>query len=130
MLIMNGNEDKYTYDHELLYDQASLQAYILFACQYEAGGLIDKPGKKPDLFHTNYASAGLSLSQKCTLAGDYNVSLSYDASLELEDINPLFGVPSYKVDNAVKYFAKKQASRLEDDNSISSINKNTEKLTL
>ncbi|KAJ1959455.1 CAAX farnesyltransferase (FTase) subunit beta [Dipsacomyces acuminosporus] len=49
---------------DYLYNRASLQRYILACCQTSrAGGLRDKPGKSPDLYHTMYCLIGLSLSQ-------------------------------------------------------------------
>ena len=104
MLIM-GDKDL-SYDSELLYDQLSLQAYILFACQSGKGGLIDKPGKGPDLFHTNYATAGLILSEKCLMDG-VNVALSYDIEKEFGEFNPIFGVMDDNVKKAVKYYREK-----------------------
>jgi protein farnesyltransferase subunit beta len=109
MLLMNGNELKYSYETELLYDQLALQSYILFCCQYSSGGLIDKPGKKPDLFHTSYAGSGLSLSQKSTIKGDntvdnYKVAISTSDTLDLEDIHPIYCVSSHKVERALNYF--------------------------
>ena len=104
MLIM-GDKDL-SYDSELLYDQLSLQAYIIFACQNHKGGLIDKPGKSPDLFHTNYATAGLILSEKCLMDG-VNVALSYDIEKEFGEFNPIFGVMDDNVKKAVKYYREK-----------------------
>jgi protein farnesyltransferase subunit beta len=107
MLIMNGNDKKYSFDHELIYDQLALQAYILFCCQNQTGGLIDKPGKYPDLFHTNYASAGLSLSQKCLIKDnkeDYKVTLSYSDTLDLKEMNPIYCITQDKLDLAKNYF--------------------------
>ena len=75
MLIMNDKD--LSYDSELLYDQLSLQAYILFPCLNKKGGLINKPGKSPDLFHTNYTTVGLILSQKCIM-DNVDVDLSFD----------------------------------------------------
>ena len=49
-------------DH-FLYDRVSLQEYILIAAQVKAGGLRDKPGKRPDAYHTCYNLSGLSLAQ-------------------------------------------------------------------
>ena len=74
MLIMNDKD--LSYDSELLYDQLSLQAYILFACQNKKGGLIDKHVKSPDLFH-NYTTVGLILNQKCIM-DNVDVDLSFD----------------------------------------------------
>lgn len=49
-----------------LFDRVGLQEYILVAAQRgtsEGGGLRDKPGKRPDAYHTCYNLSGLSLSQ-------------------------------------------------------------------
>lgn len=92
-----------TFDKELLYDQLSLQAYILFCCQNKEGGLIDKPGKDPDFFHTNYATAGLISSQEC-LIEKCKVSLYYDLNNDFKDFNPIFGVLESKVRKARKYY--------------------------
>ncbi|SPO29207.1 related to RAM1 - protein farnesyltransferase, beta subunit [Ustilago trichophora] len=51
-----------------LFDRVGLQEYILVAAQRttaEGGGLRDKPGKRPDAYHTCYNLCGLSLSQHC-----------------------------------------------------------------
>ena len=48
MLIMNDKD--LSYDSELLYDQLSLQAYILLACLNTKGSLIDKPRKSLSWF--------------------------------------------------------------------------------
>ncbi|EPQ27107.1 uncharacterized protein PFL1_05389 [Pseudozyma flocculosa PF-1] len=50
-------------DPEVLYDRVALQEYILIAAQAPKGGLRDKPGKRPDAYHTNYNLSGLSLAQ-------------------------------------------------------------------
>lgn len=49
-----------------LFDRTGLQEYILVAAQRpssQGGGLRDKPGKRPDAYHTCYNLSGLSLSQ-------------------------------------------------------------------
>jgi len=46
-----------------LFDSLALQRYILVACQGPMGGLRDKPGKHPDLYHTCYCLSGLSVAQ-------------------------------------------------------------------
>ena len=45
------------------FDPAALQHWILACCQAPAGGLRDKPGKPPDLYHTCYCLSGLSVAQ-------------------------------------------------------------------
>ena len=102
MIYMGDN--KFTYDMELLYDQLSLQAYIIFACQNtKFGGLADKPQKFPDLFHTNYASAGLSLSQECLIE---NCKVELNSNLEnvFEKINPIYCVPQDRLVKALKFY--------------------------
>lgn len=47
------------------FNQAALQEYILCCCQCARGGLIDKPGKTKDFYHTCYCLSGLSVSQHC-----------------------------------------------------------------
>lgn len=47
-----------------LWSRESLQLYILLVAQnLESGGLRDKPGKKPDAYHTCYNLSGLSAAQ-------------------------------------------------------------------
>ena len=56
-------EGKCNVDGEWLYSQTALQAYTIFCCQQNTGGLKDKPTKGPDPYHTAYALAGCSLAQ-------------------------------------------------------------------
>ncbi|CAG8735421.1 26149_t:CDS:10 [Dentiscutata erythropus] len=46
-----------------LFDREALQEYLLIACQNHKGGLIDKPKRSPDYYHTCYCLSGLSTSQ-------------------------------------------------------------------
>ena len=63
---------------ELLYDQLSLQPYILFACKNtKIGGLCDKPGKYPYQFYTNYATAGLTFRQEWQIKKMNNNKLNF-----------------------------------------------------
>ncbi|CAO3576374.1 unnamed protein product [Absidia cylindrospora] len=52
-----------TQEMDYLFDREALQEYILLCCQSENGGLIDKPGKGADHYHTCYCLSGLSTSQ-------------------------------------------------------------------
>jgi protein farnesyltransferase subunit beta len=45
------------------FDREALQEYILLCCQNQCGGLLDKPRKSPDFYHTCYCLSGLSLAQ-------------------------------------------------------------------
>jgi len=100
-------DKNFSYDMELLYDQLSLQAYILFACQKSSGGLVDKPGKYPDLFHTNYSTAGLALSQECQIE-NCKVALNSDLDNLFEKVNPIYCAIDDKVEKAIKYYADKK----------------------
>jgi len=106
-MLINYDKKKYSYDSELLYDQLALQAYILMCCQAPNGGMIDKPGKQPDLFHTNYALLGLALSQKTLLDNEFTISLSYDEELNFSDIDPVFTINAQKLKNAKVHFRNK-----------------------
>lgn len=44
-------------------NRPALTRYILSAAQFKKGGLIDKPGKRADAYHTCYNLAGLSATQ-------------------------------------------------------------------
>ena len=66
-------------------DEIALQQYLLICCQVSSstlrtdtsfdnflsghqdarGGLIDKPGKSRDFYHTCYGLSGLSIAQHC-----------------------------------------------------------------
>ncbi|ORZ32263.1 terpenoid cyclases/protein prenyltransferase alpha-alpha toroid [Catenaria anguillulae PL171] len=47
----------------MAWNRQALQEYILLACQSDRGGLIDKPGKYPDPYHTCYVLSGLAAAQ-------------------------------------------------------------------
>ncbi|KAJ8947285.1 hypothetical protein NQ318_014182 [Aromia moschata] len=49
--------------HDHLFDERALQEYLLICCQNPLGGLLDKPGKMKDVFHTCYTLSGLSVAQ-------------------------------------------------------------------
>lgn len=46
-----------------LWDRQSLERYIKVCCQDTHGGLRDKPGKRADAYHSNYALCGLAAAQ-------------------------------------------------------------------
>lgn len=53
-----------------LFHREALQEYVLICCQRPSGGLIDKPGKPADPYHTCYTLSGLSVSQHCDIERD------------------------------------------------------------
>ena len=40
-----------------------MQEYLLLCCQDPRGGLVDKPGKSRDFYHTCYTLSGLAVAQ-------------------------------------------------------------------
>ncbi|XP_050297473.1 protein farnesyltransferase subunit beta [Anthonomus grandis grandis] len=85
---------------EHLFDARALQEYILICCQHPQGGIVDKPGKPKDAYHTCYALSGLSIAQhfinkKCVLGSYRN---------ELAVTHPLYNVRPDFVRRAILYF--------------------------
>lgn len=102
--------------NRLLFDQLALQEFILTCCQPEIaatdqltphkgvssgiccdGGLRDKPGERPDLYHTCYCLSGLAVAQcdELLLGGERENQLSYVASSlpeSSESLNPVYNL--------------------------------------
>lgn len=69
-----------------MFDTSALQEYLLICCQDIRGGLVDKPGKSRDYYHTCYTLSGLSVAQHLTtdlqaVLGDPNNLLAPTHSL-------------------------------------------------
>ena len=95
-----------------LFDRNMLQAYILICCQLNCGGLIDKPGKNRDYYHTCYALSGLSVSQ---YFGDDTINICASDEALLNKIHPLFNIGFESAFNAINYFtSENQVSQLFD----------------
>ncbi|KAI5643050.1 prenyltransferase and squalene oxidase repeat domain-containing protein [Phthorimaea operculella] len=88
----------------VLFNQGALQEYIIICCQAPDGGLIDKPGKPRDIYHTCYTLSGLSVAQHGTGAGDpFVVGTPRN---ELNRVHPLHNIAPHLVYNAVHYFIR------------------------
>jgi protein farnesyltransferase subunit beta len=72
-------------------DKASLGRFILNVCQVEKG-FRDKPGKKPDLYHTCYCFSGLALALQ-------------ETDGELIRLDPIVNVEQGKAERMRKYFS-------------------------
>ncbi len=79
-----------------LFDQEALQEYLLICCQDPRGGLVDKPGKARDFYHTCYTLSGLSVAQNFRWAGEGNRRI-----LGPEDTNGMVVV--YKIRHLSKF---------------------------
>ncbi|BFZ06949.1 hypothetical protein BsWGS_09989 [Bradybaena similaris] len=63
MISCTDDDDQNLSASRWMFHQEALQEYILICCQHSYGGLIDKPGKARDHYHTCYCLSGLSVAQ-------------------------------------------------------------------
>ncbi|ODV91196.1 hypothetical protein CANCADRAFT_57515 [Tortispora caseinolytica NRRL Y-17796] len=72
-----------------------LQKYIMTCSQVETGGLADKPGKRPDAYHTCYVLSGLSASigNYSFSNGSWNSSKKSEIYGGIEPIHPVYNIP-------------------------------------
>ncbi|KAM3853800.1 protein farnesyltransferase subunit beta-like isoform 2-T2 [Vipera latastei] len=97
-----------------MFDQQALQEYILLCCQCPAGGLLDKPGKSRDFYHTCYCLSGLSIAQHFG-SGDllHEVVLGVPEN-RLQPTHPVYNISPGKVMQAVMHFLKKPIPSREE----------------
>lgn len=87
-----------------LCDQVALQEYILICCQDHRGGLLDKPGKSRDFYHTCYTLSGLSVSQHFSLGQSYSLDVLGDSRNELVPTHPIYNVCLSSAARATAYY--------------------------
>lgn len=83
-----------------LFNQEALQEYLLICCQHPYGGLLDKPEKTSDMYHTCYALSGLSIAQNSPrplIIGSQNTNL-------VNLTHPVYNLVLTSATNALKYF--------------------------
>lgn len=86
-----------------LFDQESLQEYLLVCCQDPRGGLVDKPGRSRDFYHTCYALSGLSMAQH---SGKSRPRVIGSADNELSPTHPLYNIGVTAASQAKEFFQK------------------------
>ncbi|KAK9925283.1 hypothetical protein M0R45_033611 [Rubus argutus] len=92
-----------------LFHAIALQQYLLLCTQAENGGLIDKPGKSRDFYHTCYCLSGLSVCQHISSDADSPVlprAVLGPYSNLLEPIHPLFNVVLDQYHEAREFFTR------------------------
>ncbi|XP_023293265.2 protein farnesyltransferase subunit beta [Lucilia cuprina] len=101
-----------------LFDVGALQEYILLCCQKPNGGLIDKPGKPQDLYHTCYTLSGVAIAQHSESA--LNPAILGDPINELMPTHPLFNVSPLAVAQSTHFYEQlnKLRSCTQFDNSL------------
>lgn len=94
-----------------LFHRLALQEYVFVCCQKPTGGLIDKPGKPADLYHTCYTLSGASVAQHCETAKPPLILGHPDN--ELLPTHPVHNIPPKAVLDAYKYFLKHELIEAE-----------------
>uniref|UniRef100_A0A182NRS6 Protein farnesyltransferase subunit beta n=1 Tax=Anopheles dirus TaxID=7168 RepID=A0A182NRS6_9DIPT len=85
-----------------LFNRFALQEYVLICCQKPNGGLIDKPGKPADLYHTCYTLSGLAVAQHCET---HSLPLVLgDERNEVLPTHPVHNIPPKAALDAYRYF--------------------------
>lgn len=104
-----------------LLDAAALQQYILACCQHRRGGLLDKPGKSRDFYHTCYTLSGLSVAQHSP-AEDSPLVLGPSeeeggGDNEVEKVHPLFNVTLGALEGARQFFFdhREEAAEVQEE---------------
>jgi len=87
-----------------LFDQGSLQEYLLICCQDPRGGLIDKPGKQRDFYHTSYTLSGLSVAQHFAGGDLEHTVVLGDPLNKLEPTHPVYNVCVNTAVTASRYY--------------------------
>lgn len=109
----NSCKDGFTINiDELLFNREALQEYILICCQKPNGGLIDKPGKPEDLYHTCYTLSGLSIAQNFNSTKQPIIIGTPNNEVQLT--HPLYNISPKSVMKA--YFYAQQRAQNEPPN--------------
>lgn len=102
---------------------AALVKYLLSCCQYQDGGLRDKPHLRSDFYHTQYSLAGLSTAQyhyiydpkANSIEGDAEVSFNWTVAGDFEGdegdrvatVHPIYVLPWGDAERCRTWFIKK-----------------------
>ncbi|XP_017589235.1 PREDICTED: protein farnesyltransferase subunit beta [Corvus brachyrhynchos] len=87
-----------------MFDQLALQEYILLCCQCPACGLLDKPGKSRDFYHTCYCLSGLAIAQHFGSGDLHNEVVLGIPENCLQATHPVYNIAPEKVARAVMHF--------------------------
>ncbi|KAL2098611.1 hypothetical protein ACEWY4_005091 [Coilia grayii] len=87
-----------------MFEQRALQEFLLLCCQCPTGGLLDKPDKLGDFYHTCYCLSGLSIAQHFSCASPPLDLIIGGAHNTLAQTHPVYNVAPQKVDRALGYF--------------------------
>ncbi|CAJ0955131.1 unnamed protein product, partial [Ranitomeya imitator] len=97
-----------------MFDQKALQEYILLCCQCPTGGLLDKPGKSRDFYHTCYCLSGLSIAQHFGSGEMLHENILGIPENSLKPTHPVYNIAPDKVGRAVMHFMQKEIPDVKD----------------
>ncbi|XP_078419313.1 protein farnesyltransferase subunit beta isoform X2 [Cetorhinus maximus] len=98
-----------------MFHQEALQEYILLCCQNSTGGLLDKPGKSRDFYHTCYCLSGLSVAQHFGGGELLHEVIVGDVNNRLEPIHPVYNIGPEKVAQAIMHFLKLPVPQMKNN---------------
>ncbi|XP_022651789.1 protein farnesyltransferase subunit beta-like isoform X3 [Varroa jacobsoni] len=98
-----------------LFNQRALQEYILACCQAPNGGLIDKPGKPADYYHTCYALSGLSIAQHFTFLPEPSITLIGSHQNLVEITDPVHNLRQDFVEAGLAHFGRLPVPTLDQN---------------
>jgi len=114
--MVSETSDKESLPKQWLFDTTALQEYLLICCQDLRGGLIDKPGKSRDFYHTCYTLSGLAVAQHFSNSNNLtNMCLSVlgDPKNLLVPTHPVYNICVPAAVEASQYFDQLPVPRVE-----------------
>ncbi len=95
-----------------LFNRTALQEYLLICAQDPRGGLVDKPGKSRDFYHTSYTLSGLSVAQHFESSDPLVVGPR--SKNQTEPIHPIYNVGMNAAFECEQHFANKSTPSPSD----------------
>jgi len=102
--ILQMYSDESLSQEKWMFNQSALEEYVLLNCQSLAGGLLDKPGKSRDFYHTCYCLSGLSVAEHFIGDGVSNVEVIGRNGNLLAPIHPIFNISIQSAEKGLSYF--------------------------
>ena len=103
-MVLTQEADQALSTEKWMFHQGALQEYLLICCQHPGGGLIDKPGKPRDYYHTCYCLSGLSVAQHFAVGRHYSLKIVGGENNQLAKTHPLYNIGLKAALNALQHF--------------------------
>ncbi|XP_065051616.1 protein farnesyltransferase subunit beta-like isoform X2 [Rhopilema esculentum] len=105
--VLQMYDDEELSQEEWLFNQDALQQYVLLGCQNFNGGLLDKPGKSRDFYHTCYCLSGLSIAQNFIGDEVQNTKVVGSNKNLLKPTHPAYNICVESAYEALEYFRQR-----------------------